>query len=113
MIGFLFRWVLLVLLFFAAAHSSNAWFVDTLGGELLGVTIIALGGASLRSILRKTAQWSKVKLELYSAGTIFILGAGVLKLLPNWEISSVRGLFLAYVVSVLATIGINAWIEDR
>lgn len=113
MIGFLFRWVLLVLVVFAAAHSSNAWFVDTLGGEMLGITIIALGGASLRSLLRKTAQWSKVKLQLYSVGMVFILGAGVLKLLPNWEINSVGGLFSAYIMSVLATIGINAWIEDR
>ena len=113
MIGFLFRWVLLVLVFFTAAHGSNAWFVDTLGGELLGVTILALGGASLRSLSRKTAQWSKVKLALSSAGMLLFLGAVVLRVLPNWEINSVGGLVSAYVLSVLATIGINAWIEDR
>ena len=113
MIGFLFRWVLLVLIFFAAAHSSNAWFVDTLGGEFLGVAVIALGAASVRSVLTKLGRLAKRPLALVSAGVVLLLGLGAIKLLPNWEVNNVGRITLAYGLLVLTTIGINTWIEDR
>ena len=113
MIGFLLRWVLLILLAFVIVRASNAWFVDTLGGEFLGVVVIALGAASVRSVLHKLNRLNAPMLAAGSAGVVLALGVGAVTLLPNWEVNSVGRISLAYVLGVLTAIGINNWIEDR
>lgn len=113
MIGFLFRWVLLFITVFVIAHSVNAWFVDTLGGELLGIAVISLGAAAVRSVLKKIHYWNRRGLVVSSAVVVLTLGAGVIKLLPNWEVNNAVGIGCSYVLGVLATTGVNTWIEDR
>ncbi len=113
MIGFLLRWVLLIMLSFVIARVSNAWFVDTLGGEFLGVAVIALGAASVRSVLKKCGRLAELPLAVASTVVVFVMGLGAIKLLPNWEVNNALRITLAYGLLVLTTIGINTWIEDR
>lgn len=113
MLGFLFRWALLFIAAFAIVRGVDAWFVDTLGGEILGLAIITLGSASLRSVLRKVGCWSRRGLIAGSAATVLILGTVCVNLLPNWEVHNIIDIVSAYVLGVLVVISANAGIEDR
>lgn len=113
MIGFLFRWVLLLIATFAIVRGFNAWFVDTLGGEILGLAVISLGSASLRSVLRKVGGWNRRGLIVGSAATVLILGTACVNLLPNWEVHNIIDIVSAYILGVLTVIAVNAGIEDR
>ena len=113
MIGFLFRWVLLLIAAFAIVHGVNAWFVDTLGGEMLGLAVITFGSASLRSVLRKVGCWGRRGLIAGSAAVVLTLGTISVNFLPNWEVHNVIDLFSAYILGVLTVISVNAGIEDR
>lgn len=108
MVGFLLRLHLQIIFFFLLLNSIPAIFIVTLGGKILGVTIIAL----ISSVLQSQIVCEKV--SLIFTNSILLIGIFLVGyLLPGYVVVDLVGTIVILGLIMLIHMGLGKYIKDR
>lgn len=114
MCGFLLRIVINAVILFFFVVKLPGIFVDTLGGTLLGVTIIGLANAAVPTLL----SWAAVPINTITLGgwTFFanlLTPVMLVNTLPGFQISSVMTPLVEIMLMTVCSFTLSKVIHDR
>lgn len=114
MAGFLLRIIFNAVILFIVVVKLPGIFVDTLGGTLLGVTIIGLANAVIRPLLLFVAA----PMDMVTLGgcTFFanvLAPLMVVKTLPGFQISGFMGSVMGILLMTVCSYTLSKVIQDR
>lgn len=114
MSGFLIRIIINAAILCAVVVKLPGIFVDTLGGTLLGATIIGLANAAIRPLL----SFVDIPLNLITVGgltffTNLIMPLMVVKTLPGFQISSSIAPLIGILLMTVCSYTLTRVIQDR
>lgn len=112
MCGFLLRVVALGLFYFFLFDATSSLHIVTLGGQILGSSVIALVAALLHTASRRifTRKNMRVMFASFCTAAMTYL---TISLLPGYIVSDIAGLMLVILQICLAAAIIGLLIEDR
>ena len=112
MCGFLLRVVALGLFYFFLFDATRSLHIVTLGGQILGSSIIALAAALLHTAGKKIFARKSIRVVFATFCTAIITYLTI-KLLPGYIVSDIAGATLVMLQICLAAAIIGLLIEDR
>ena len=112
MCGFLLRVVVLGLFYFFLFDATSSLHIVTLGGQILGSSIIALTAALLHTASKKIFVRKTIRAAFATVCTA-IISYLTIKLLPGYIVSDIAGATLVILQICLAAAIIGFLIEDR
>ncbi len=112
MCGFLLRVVVLALFNFFLFDATTSLHIVTLGGQILGSTIIALIAALLHTLAKKIFAGKTIRIVFATFGTV-VIAYLTMKLLPGYSFSDIIGATFVLLQICLAAAIIGILIEDR
>lgn len=112
MCGFLLRVVALGLFYFFLFDATSSLHIVTLGGQILGSSIIALTAALLHTASKKIFVRKNLRVIFATLGTAAITYLTI-RLLPGYIVSDIAGATLVMLQICLAAVIIGFLIEDR
>jgi hypothetical protein len=112
MCGFLLRVVALGLFYFFLFDATSSLHIVTLGGQILGSSIIALAAALLHTASKKIFV-RKTMRTVFATFCTAAISYLTIKLLPGYIVSDIAGATLVMLQICLAAAIIGLLIEDR
>ncbi len=114
MAGFLLRILINAILLCAIVAELPGIFVDTLGGTLLGATIIGIANAAIRPLLTLAAMpFNTVTVGSVAFFTNLLMPLAVVKALPGFQVSSFLAPVAGLILMTLCSYTLTRVIQDR
>jgi putative membrane protein len=112
--GFLLRIIINAVILMVVVAEIPGVFVDTLGGTLLGATIVGLANAAIRPLLALT----ELPFNLVTLGSITVMTnictpLMVVKTLPGFQITGALALLTSVLLMTLCSFTLSKVIKDR
>lgn len=114
MSGFLIRIIVNAIMLFIVVVKLPGIFVDTLGGTLLGATIIGLANAAIRPLLALTSiPFNSITLGSFTLFTNLLAPLMIIKALPGYQISSILWPAAGLILMTICSFTLSRVIHDR
>lgn len=114
MSGFLLRIIINAVIIIVVAAKLPGIFVDTLGGTLLGATIVGVANAAIRPILAIVAlPLNSLTLGSITVMTNIFTPFMVVKTLPGIQITGIVTLLASILLMSLCSVTLSKVIHDR
>ncbi len=114
MSGFLLRILINAIIICAVVTELPGIFVDTLGGTLLGATIIGIANAAIRPLLTLAAMpLNAVTVGGVAFFTNLVAPLAVVKALPGFQVSSFVAPLAGILLMTLCSYTLTRVIQDR